>query len=354
MLSFKKDSFLGLDIGMSTIKVVELGLHNGKPCLENYAWLSVEKLGKKNDNINSDFFKFTLPAYIKKIVKESGIKTKKTFLAIPAFSGLITLIDFPDVPDSDMEQAIKFEAHKYIPTSLNEVGLSWEVVEDSFVNPLNGVKKKKKKVLLVVASKNKIIAYENIVNQVGLKAEGIEIESIPMTHSLVGNDKGNFFVLDIGYKTCNIIYVQKGIIVANRNINAGGKDITNTIAKALGVTYEKAEMIKVSGKNFFSLESSIQFPSLEIISQEIARILESFSRNGNQPNVDALILSGGTAKLVGLTGFFQDKFKIKTIVGNPFSRIRYNEKLEPFINNIKSQFSVSVGLALIALKNYNS
>jgi len=58
--SFGKNSFLGVDIGMSTIKIVELKLHRDKPYLENYAWLSIDKLGKKNDNINSDFFKTTL------------------------------------------------------------------------------------------------------------------------------------------------------------------------------------------------------------------------------------------------------------------------------------------------------
>ena len=349
--SFGKNSFLGVDIGMSTIKIVELKLHRDKPYLENYAWLSIDKLGKKNDNINSDFFKTTLPKYIKKIIQEAKIKEKKAYVAIPASGGLITLIDFPDVPDGDMEQAIKFEAHKYIPTSLDEVGLSWEVIEDNFTNSPD-VEKKERKVLLVVASKNKIIAYEKVINQIGLKAKGIEIESIPMVHSLVGKDKGNFFILDIGYRTCNIIYVQKGIIMANRNINAGGEDITNTIAKALGVTYEKAEAMKISDKDFFNLESNIQFPSLGIISQEVARILESLSRNGNQPSIDALILSGGTANLTGLANFFQQKFKIKTTVSDPFSRIEYNKKLEPFIDNMKSQFSISVGLALMGLENH--
>ncbi len=350
--SFGRSSFLGIDIGMSTIKIVELKSRHDKIYLSNYAWLPIGKLGQKNDNINSNFFKITLPKYLKKTIKEAKIKEKKAYVAIPASGGLITLIDFPDVPDSDVEQAIKFEAHKYIPTSLDEVGLSWEIIDDNQASSSEN-KKNKKKVLLVVASKNKIIAYEKIVNKAGLKSKGIEIESIPLIRSLVGNDKGNFFIIDIGYKVCNIIYVQKNIIVANRNINAGGKDLTNTIAKALGVTYEKAEAIKISHKNLFSLESNIQFSSLEIISQEIARIIESLSRNGNQPNIDALILSGGTAKLTGLTEFFQRKFKIKTIVGNSFSRINYDNQLEPFINKIKSQFGISVGLALMGLESYN-
>ncbi len=341
MFNFNRNSFLGIDIGVSNIKIVELKLRKGKPYLTNYAWLCIERIGYKNDNINSNFFKLTLPKYLRKIIKEARMKEKNAYVSIPASGGLITLIDFPDVPDSELEQAIKFEAHKYIPTSLDEVGLSWKVVKDN-----SG-----KKILLVVASKNKIIAYEKIIKEAGLKSKGIEIESIPLVHSLVGNDKGNFFILDIGYKVCNIIYVQKGIIVANRNINAGGEEITNTIAKALGVTHEKAETMKLSHKNFFSRESNIQFPILEVISQEVARILESLSRNGNQPDIEALILSGGTAELIGLADFFQKKFKIKTFVGNPFSRIDYDKKLEPFIDKIKSQFSISVGLALMGLKN---
>lgn len=357
----KKKISLGIDIGDSAIKMVEMEWRDEKPFLSNYAWAPVEGIDRRNNGNNPDFFKITLAEYLKKIIKEARFKGKNSYVAIPASEGLITLIDFPEVPASDMEQAIKYEAQKYIPTSLDEVGISWEVVENNPENWLasdktNKVNKnqsnnsKKIKVLLVVASKNEIVAYEEMVKNAKLNLKGVEIETISMVNSLVGNDKGSFIIVDIGFKVCNIVYVQKGIIIANRSIDAGGMDLTRTIAKSVGVSNEKAEAMKVSHKNFFSQESGIQFPALELILEEVKRILENFSQNGNYPDMDALILSGGTANLTGLKDLFQKRFNIKTIKGNPFSRVSYDKKLNPVIEKIKSQFSVSAGLALRGLE----
>mgnify|MGYP002476547037 CR=1 FL=1 len=116
-------------------------------------------------------------------------------------------------------------------------------------------------------------------------------------------------------------------------------DITKTIARSLGITEERAEMMKISGKNFFSLETGLNFPSLDLIISEIARILSALPKNGNEPNIDALILSGGTAGLFGLEDFIQKKLGVKTIVGNPFGRVGYDKKIEPAIEKIKNQFS---------------
>ena len=358
--NFGKKIFLGVDIGTSSLKVVELELRADRPYLSNYAWMPVDNASKKKENANSDFFEITFSEYLKKIIKEAKFKGKDVYISIPAFGGLITLIDFPEVPVEDMEQAIRYEAHKYIPTSLDEVALNWEVIKNNSSAQLSVQADKKEnkshgknnKVLLVAASKSKIATYEKVVKKAGLKPRGVEIESIPMVNALVGNDKGNFFILDIGFRTCNIIYIQKGVITANRNINAGGADLTRTIAKSMKVTEEKAEAIKISDRNLFSVESNIQFPTLELISQEIERILENFSQNKNSSDVDAIILSGGTANLTGLKNFFQKKFNIKTIISDPFSRVDYNKNLKPFLEKMKGQFNVCVGLALMGLGNY--
>lgn len=342
--SLGRKKVLGIDIGASSIKIVELELRAGKPHLSNYAWMKIPDISEKNSSVGSNFFETAIPQYIKKITKISEIKTKKAYASIPSFGGLITLIDFPKMTPSDMEQAIKFEAHKYIPTSLDEVVISWEIIkeEKSSEDNLN----KNVQVLLVAASRNKVLAYEKIIKDSNLKLIGIEMENLAMVDSLVGNDLGNFVILDIGYRVCNIIYTEKGIIKANRNIDAGGSDITRVIAKSLGITPERAEMMKVSGKDFFSLESSLNFPSIDLIIDEISRIIKTLPKKENGSGVDALILSGGTANFNGLENFISKKLGLKTIMGNPFSRVSYDKKVEPAIEKIKSQFSVAMGLAL--------
>jgi type IV pilus assembly protein PilM len=316
-----------------------------------------------------------LPEYLKKIINEAEIKGKEAYVAIPAFGGLITLIDFPQMIEKDLEQAIRFEANKYIPTSLDEIVLSWEIVKngndlEAVKNPENkslrnifGEKKTEKKdkvseknarteVLLVASSKKQIIDYEKAVKSAGLKVRGVEIESIAMINSLIGNDLGNFIIVDIGARICNIIYIEKGIIKINRNIDAGGEDFTRVIEKSVGVSGERAEMMKKSEKNFFSPESNIHFSTLDSITSEISGVIETLARWDEKKQIESIVLSGGTAQFNGLAEFFQNKFNIKTIIGNPFGRIDYDKKLESTLGMMKGQFSVCLGLALSGIQNF--
>lgn len=347
---FGSKKVLGIDIGASSIKMAELELSSGKPYLSNYAWMRVPDISGKNKSAGSSYFETAVPEYIKKIVKTAKFSTKKSYISIPSFGGLITLIDFPRMTSEDMAQAIKFEAHKYIPTSLDEVVTSWEIIKDE---KEMGDSSKNVQVLLVAASKNKIMTYEKIAKDSGLKLQGIEMENLAMVDSLIGNDRGNFIIVDIGWRICNIIYVEKGIIKANRNIDSGGKDITKTIAKSLNITEERAEMMKISGDNFFNTEYNLHFPSIDLILNEISRILKTLPSNKNGSAIDAVMLSGGTIKLKGLEAFIQNKLGVKTVLGNPLGRVDYDKRLDPALEEIKSQFSVAVGLALKGIENLN-
>lgn len=367
--SFGNRKILGIDIGTSNLKMVELEIRDGKkPYLSNYAWMSVPEVIRSQRN-DDKLFGETVPKLLTKMYKKAKFEAKEAYVAIPSFGGLVTLIEIPAMPEEDMEQAIRFEAHKYIPTSLDEVNVSWEIIDDDelqeekdkikeglFKNSkggdgegganTEGDSKKKIKVLLAAAFKNKISDYEKIVSEAGIKLKGMEIESISMASALIGNDPGSFIVIDIGSSVCNMIYVKNGIIRANRNIDAGGADITRAIAKGMGIDEERAEGFKVSGRNFFSQESSLRFSVLDMISSEVSRILEVAAHDGQDRGVENIILSGGTAKLFGLTGYFENRFKIKTIIGDPFKRLAYDNKNEVLTEKMKSDFAVCIGLAL--------
>lgn len=356
-LDFGKNVFLGIDIGTSAIKIVELSISSGKPTLTNYAWMPIKSPfdsdGRRTDNLEAIFVE-----YLKKIIKEAGFRSKNAYVSIPAFGGLITLIDFPEMERNDVDQAIRFEAHKYIPTSLDDVILSWDIVNDGRTE--NGAVSRdgdkgsssKMQVLLVAASKNKVAKYENLIKSVGLELKVIELESFPMVRALIGNDPGNFIVVDIGSRICNIMLVENGTIRINRNIDAGGKDITRTIAKSIGLDEERAESMKLSDKNFFNKESYINFPPLEMILDEVSRIIANLSQEGKAEKIDGVILSGGTANLAGIDSYFSDMLKQKVIIGNPLSRVQYDHRLDPILRNQGIQFSVSIGLALKGISNY--
>jgi type IV pilus assembly protein PilM len=352
--NFKNDVFLGVDVGTASIKIVEIKILNGKPLLSNYAWMSLhgDDLGKRDNN--SEYFYSVLPSCIKRIIKKAKISGENAYVSLPSFGGLITLIDFPEMAVADMEQAIKFEAHKYIPTSLDDVVISWDVVERKEVLKKAETDKTDAtvKVLLVAASKSKILKYENLIKAVGLTLKSVNIEAFSVVRSLVGNDQGSFVIVDIGARICNIILVEKGVIRINRNIDAGGFEITNTIAKGMQIDFERADNMKISGKNFFTAESAITFYTLELISGEVERIIRAYHKEAGKDKISEIILSGGTANLTGITDYFFNKLKIKTVIGNPLAGIGYDARLEQAVSGMRASFAVAIGSALKGIDEY--
>lgn len=330
---FRKNLYLGVDIGTSAVKVVELKVDSGVPTLTNYALMNAD--GFKDGEIAGSF----LSKCLAMMVKKGEFKSDNVNIAVPSFGGIITLLEFPSSIKNDLAQAIKFEAYKYVPSPMEDVILSWDIISNKQVQD-------KIQVMLVAASKNKVMECESLVKNSGLNLQGIEIESFSMVRSLIGNDQGNFIILDIGSRVCNIILVEKGVIKVNRNIDAGGKDITRTIAQNMGVSEERAEDLKKSNKDFFSKESGMVFPVMESIAGEVSRAISARYKEEGKSKINAVILSGGTANFKGIDRHLSEKIGIKTIVGNPFSRLNYDKKLESVVKEIGTEFSVAVGLAL--------
>jgi type IV pilus assembly protein PilM len=362
MLGFGKKICIGIDVGTSSIKMVELTIKGNRPVLTNYAWVDIDDSLAKYESI-STYFETVLPEYIKKMLQESKMSGHDVYFSVSSAGGLITLIEFPDIAREDLDQAVKFEAHKYIPVSLDDVVLSWDIINKTSPNELI-IKNESSvegdansgesavEVLLVAAPKNKIIKFEQLAKDIGLTLKAIEIESFSLVRSLIGNDQGNFIIVDIGSRVCNIVLVEKGIIKANRNIDAGGKDISRIIAKSMNVSESKADLLKSSGKNFLSSESNVSFPIIDSIVGEISRVLNSYYKEDAKVAVDGIIISGGTSSLLGIDEYFSKTLGIKTTFGNPLGRIEYDKRIEPEIKKIDKRFSVAVGVALNGVDEY--
>lgn len=358
---FKKNIFLGVDVGTASIKIVEIRMVDGKPVLSNYAWMPFGEDGLGKKDLDSEYFYATLPICLKKMLKKAKFSGTDAYVSLPAFGGLITLIDFPEMATGDMEQAIKFEAHKYIPTSLDDVVISWDVVErkEALKSSVSDAGETKSpsgatiKVLLVAASKSKILKYENLIKASGLTLRSVDIETFSITRALLGNDLGSFIIIDIGARACNIILVEKGVIRINRNIDVGGLDMTRTIAKEMQIDFARAESLKISGKNFFASEAPTNFTALEVIVGEVERIIRTYFKEDGRDKITEIVLSGGTAKMVGLTDYLSGKLKIKTVTGDPFARITYDKKMEKLVSQISSSFAVAVGEALKGVEEYS-
>jgi type IV pilus assembly protein PilM len=364
MLEFlkgKKNSFVGVDFGTSAIKGVELSYKNQQIHLENYGIVDLDWSGDTEQmKVGGGLsYEQRLNDALRKLIEKMKLKNDvQAYVSIPGFSGLITIIELPEMEQEELSNAIQFEAHKYIPSSLDEVAMSWEIVEHvesakSGIQSTENAGGRKIKVLLVAAPKKDIEHYERLVSGTKLAVGAIELETFSITRSLVGDDSGTFFIIDIGSRATNMILVEKGIVRVNRNIDAGSNEITTAISDSMTISRQRAEIFKKGEKDFLNTtESSFIIPVLELIVGESRRILNGYLEKNKDSRVDGIFLSGGASKMKGLDKYYSKSIGMPVTIGNPWKRIVVDEKMRPIIDEFGASFSVALGLALRGVEEY--
>lgn len=349
MFGNSKKTYLGVDFGTSSIKIVELGVENKEPVLLNYGEISLSVLEnmRSSDQGNYDA---QITIFLRALLERMRSETKEVYVAMPAFIGLIALVEFPQMSEAELKDAIQFEAHKYIPSPLEEVALSWEIVGEHEEVSQGNIEKKitKLEVLLVAALNKEVERYESYIKAIGYDMQLLELETFSMVRSTVREANDAYLVVDIGSRATNFVLVENRLVKMSRNLDVGGQDITRTLTESLSISYDRAESLKKSDKDFLnSRESRITFLSLEMIAGEINRMLEARqAKNPNAQKIHGIILSGGTAGMKGITEYFSELLGMPVEVANPWRGIRYDQALQGAINRMGTSYSVALGLAL--------
>lgn len=359
---FKKKTkkILGVDIGTSAIKLVELSKKAGKKNLENYGEInilpfkktSLKKFGENHFLLSSR----EIAEGISAIIKEAGIQTKEANFSIPDFTTLIVSFDLPPMSDREIPEAVKYEARNYIPLPLSEVSLDWLIIKEKTLENL----KKKIKVLVVAIPNETINQYREIAKMSRLELKSLEAEVFALARSLISKEKNKneiVSIVDIGAytTTCNIL--DNGILKMSHSFNIAGGNFTEALVEALKISYEKAEELK---RHSFSLSSGrgektvreILYPLIETMLKEINRVFESF-RFQEGREVEKIILAGGLALLPELKECFYNTFKKEIEIANPFKNIVYPVVLEEILKEKGPLYAIAVGLALKDLEQDN-
>ncbi len=345
---FGKQKFLGIDFGTSAIKAVELEpASNGMATLLNYAEVSLAPIesGKMHQEHSYDE---ELVLYLQALLERLNPNKREAFMALPAFVGLVTLIELPDMESKEMEEAIRFEAHKYIPSNLDEVSLSWEIVRRKDVAGADGGPAMKKLDVLLVAALNKEInRYNKYASSAGLTLQFLELETFSLARAVVGKDPGSSIIIDMGSKATNIILIEDGVVQLSRNVGIGGQDMTRTIAQSMNISLDRAEEMKKSNQDFLNVSgSAIVFPALDIVMTEVNRIMQSYAAQATGKKVERIILSGGSSRFTGLSVFLSQSLGVAVSFADPWKRVIMKDTVRPSVSMLGASFSVAVGLAL--------
>lgn len=368
MFGSNKYSYLGVDIGSSSIKVAELLNFKGRPRLSTYGFTEKSPAHISETGLISDTNEAA--AILKDILKKSKTSSTKAVAALPNFSVFTSILTLPALNKKDLAAAISWEAKKIIPLPLEEIILDWKIIEEfetaqgfaedagidksvsQAASPFKTIFSKPKKnvrILLTGASKNLIKKYVEIFQKAGLSLLSLETESFALIRSLIGNDKSTVMIVDMGASTSSLTVVSNGVPLLTRSLELGGQSITKAISSALNVNLDRAEQFKQDlSLDMETSENSLPQTverSFSPILNEIKYTINLYNDN-NQKKIEKLILTGGTSLIGHLPGYLSNALNINCHIGDPFSRVIFPTDLKPVLDRVGSRFAVAVGLAM--------
>ena len=362
----KPKSYLGVDIGTASIKVVQLSKVRDKFKLENYGEVKLftEHMPMELRQASSLRMQDEQVAMlVKKILEESKITTKKVAMSLPVFSGFSTIIDLPPMPKDELEKAIQFEARQYIPVPVSEVFLNSLIIgerekqapavsgEQTQKNGKDDKNRQKKHMeVLLVAIPNEIKnKYQHIAELAGLELVALELETFALARSLLKSVQPPTIVVDIGARSTDLCIIDNGVVRISHNFELAGVDITKAYGELTGTDFIGAEQSKktvgldLTPGQLSGAKSLIEV--LDSIAIEIQRISNSyFNKTGK--SIDNVILSGGASLMPGLLNRFREQVGMPVALGNPFEGLIYPPDLKHVLEEIGPSFAVAVGLAM--------
>lgn len=343
--------YLGIDIGTTSIKAIEVDEGSRMPRLINYAILeSQASLTRANSVFQTSTLKLfdeEIAELLKLMLKKMNPGTAEVVASLPAFAAFVTVLNFPEMNDADLAQAMSFQAKQYIPLPLSEVAVDWVRVgkyKDDQGFSFD-------QVMLISVPQEQIRKYKKVFADAGLKLRVLEIEPLALARSLVGPDPTPTFVVDIGSRSTTIAVIDKGQMVFSAQSDFAGASLTQALAESLNINPLRAEELKrergIAGTGPNYELSTIMLPFLDAIMNEVRRAQYNYMNQfPGAPNIQRVILSGGGANLLGIEKYWTEQFGIPAVKGNPFGRCEYPAQFELLSGELNPLLAVSAGLAL--------
>ncbi|HEX2792474.1 MAG TPA: type IV pilus assembly protein PilM [Candidatus Paceibacterota bacterium] len=347
----KGRSVIGVDVGSSSLKVVQLRREGGTAVLETYGELALGPYSGGEVGTATNLPAAKVAESLNDLLREANVTTKDAGISIPFSRSLLTLVSLPRREnDAEQKTVIELEARKYIPVPVSEVQLDWFIVPEAL--PEGSAPSPKVQVLLVAVQNDQLKLLESIVTGSELQASFYEIEIFSTIRSVVDEPVKPVLVLDIGASATKVYVVEHGVVALSHNIPQGGQDVTRTIATAHNMPIKQAEELKKT-HGFRAAGAAYDKRTIELV---FSRIFEETRRALSQYEaahgkaVSALILTGGGGVTKELNEYAKSFFGIEVMVADPFGKTQAPAFMRPVLQEIGPEFAVAVGLALRKLE----
>jgi type IV pilus assembly protein PilM len=342
----KKKGLVGLDIGSSAVKAVELKAGGKGGAEYQLVNIGMEPLPPEAIVDGAIMDTGAVIDAIQRVFSDQKIKTSDVCTGVSGNAVIVKKISLPQMSEEELAESIHWEAEQYIPFDIQDVSIDYEVIEGGGGGNMD--------VLLVAVKKDKISDYTSAISQAGKNPLVVDVDVFALQNCYevnYGTDPGRVLaLLNVGASIMNINILRGGTSIFNRDIAVGGNQYTDAIQKDLNLSFDQAETLKrggrVEGAAVENLPPILQAVS-ENIALEIQKTFDFFKATSSEDRIDRIFLSGGASKVQGLRDLLADRFEAGVEIMNPFNNVTYNPRdFDPdFISEIGPQAAIAVGLS---------
>ncbi len=328
---------LGIDIGTSSMKVVEL-VPTGKKGWRLAAAASMPSpAGGIQPNLaNSQQYS----AAVARLIKESGARSKRVVCAIPEEQVSSHIVQMPVMKESEIDEALQWQVEQYIPIPQDQATWSYKILSQD----TNGME-----ILLVASSKELIETYKKILEQAGLEVAAMETELMATARAMLTPESPLSVIVDIGSRTTDLGIIRGNELLFARTIPTAGEALSRALQTGLGLDAAQAEQYKNTyGFSRTQMDGKVMEamkPVLGLIATEIKKTIDFYVSKHSQETVKVVVLSGGVAAMPDIVGNLSGMLGLETVVGNPFNQVSLDKAQATSLAGSESFYGVAVGLA---------
>lgn len=345
------DPILGIDLGSSAIKIIELGKKNDRYSIENFAieYLQVGDIVEKNIR-NKD----AVSKALEKAIIKSKSSSRLACISIPSAAVISKIIQLDkNLSDKDIFSEISVEADRYIPYELEEVNLDFEIIGPSTVSD------RLMDVLLVVSKKENLNARLSILESVGIKAKIVDTEALSLERvfnkliakELPSQGKGQLIaLLDIGATNTSLNVFDNLRSVYNKDQSFGGQQLIDEIQKRYGLSLQEAILARKHNDLPEDYNVDVLEPFRVKLAQQIVRTCQLFLSSSEYKKIDYIVLFGGASNVDGLDELIKDMLKIKVFTINPFANVAVADHI--LIDTLNESAAGLLNCCGLALRNF--
>ncbi len=346
---------IGIDIGTSAVKVVQLKKTPSGPELVNYGMMPLPPDAMVEGSVGDPQ---TVSAVIKELLKARKIKPERSFASISGQNVIMRFTKLPIMTPEELEQTVRIEAEQYVPYAIDEVSITHAVLDTVDEDEEGGGKYF---ILLVVAQKDLVNSYMGVVKSAGINPEIIDVDTIAAINALensymqsASSQEGGEVVaiIDAGARTTNISVLKAGILMFTRNIPIAGNNITEMIRDVMKQEFDQAESIKIEEAEVSISDgggneiSEVVKTTVEELASEIRRSFDYFKAQTREPLIHRIILSGGSSNLRSFNTYLSNELGVDVYMSNPLEGVSVTAPDTDDLYNNLQQYTVAIGLAM--------